>query len=48
MSKVDKMRTPDLATACQVIKAACQKVLQTPTTFGFTYNSAIKGIVNNN
>ena len=43
MSKVDKMRTPELATACQVIKVACHKVLQTPTTFGFTYNSAIKG-----
>jgi alanyl-tRNA synthetase len=43
MSKVDKMRTPELATACQVIKAACQKVLQTSTTFGFSYTSATKG-----
>jgi hypothetical protein len=45
MSNADKMRTPELASACQVIKAACIKVLQTPVTFGFTYNAATKGII---
>lgn len=43
MSKLDKMRTPELASACAVIKAACSKVLSTPTTFGMTFNSATKG-----
>jgi hypothetical protein len=43
MSNADKMRTPEVASACQVIKAAVCKVLQTPITYGFTYNAATKG-----
>jgi len=45
MSKVDKMRTPELATAILVVKAAIEVVFGSTTTSTFLFNSKTKGRV---
>lgn len=42
-SKVDKMRTPELAAAVLAVKGAVQEVLGKRTTSSFVYNSKSKG-----